>query len=768
MASFGLALGIPTIASAGFLANNQQYKVKVTGGCMAFGNCTTQTQNVGTGSFTITTDATGNAYTVGSYSGIDYTGTPGGLFKTAGPVAGNGTVAASGQMDLNFTGRTGNAQFFPQYAGAAWNLDNNTKVSSTGVYEGYTTASDHNLNPNTGAVGLTLAGSNLVATPGGFSGKLVSVGNVGKAWIAFDGTPYSEVYNIILTEFNAPPVAKNDSSSVAINSTVKILVVQNDSDVDVPASPPLLVPTDATVNLPSPKSAKGGVLTNNGDGSITYSSVGTGLAVGQSDTFQYTLTDTTGKTSNPATVTIQMTASLNTPPVATGGAVTVLEDSSVSILASNVATDVDIPAQTLTFLNVSSAQHGVITTNSGSTSLTYTPNLNYSGSDQFSYKISDGFGGTSNQGTVNITITHVNHNPVCPDVALSTGTDKVLTINAATRLIAKCTDIDGDKVSFSTETQPVNSGAMIADNGAGTLTYTPAKGFKGNDSFTFTVIDGKGGSATATATIKVGPQFGNFTMLTPAPGGATFGGTNDVVFTWDGKFDKDASDTNFSHMTITSAKPQQFFNFIWTAHNIRVFGPGTYTFDTTCTVADYSNGITKCNHPLQGKQTKQFITMKVGPNQVGAHILFDWNKAKNIDVVNVWDKNAVWNRHGKTGTQNQLFAGAAGVAPDPAAKWAFVSTDVNGDGFNGSPMIDGPFIGYYANFNSIVNLPLGSTIGKANTVDVKPVAHTAGNTKISSNKIGSNSGLASLNLLTLFATLSTLLSLRWLGKKHKQ
>jgi len=240
------------------------------------------------------------------------------------------------------------------------------------------------------------------------------------------------------------------------------------------------------------------------------------------------------------------------------------------------------------------------------------------------------------------------------------------------------------------------------------------------------------------------------------------GGTNDIVFTWDGKFDKDASDTNIKHMTITSVKPQPFFSFIWHAHNIRVFGPGTYKFDTTCTVADYSKGITTCNRPFTKGQTKQFITMTVGPNQVGAHILFDWRVAKNIDVVNVWDKNASWNRHSKTGIKNKLFAGTAGVAPDPAAKWALVSTDVNGDGFNGSPMVDGPFIGYYANFNSMVNLPLGSTIESAKNGNVKPLAHTQGGTKIG------NSGLASLSLLSLFAALSTLLGLRWLGKKNQK
>ena len=183
-------------AQAGFLGNSATYTVSVSGGCFAFGDCTTLAQNVGTGTFTITTDATGSAFSVGSYSGLDFTGTPGGLFETGGPVAGSGTVSDTGQLDLDFTGRTGTAQYFPAYAGAAWNLDDSTKVTSTGVYEGFSTGADSNIDPSTGLTSLTLTGTNLVATASGFTGTLVSVGNVGSQWVAFDGTPYSEVYTL--------------------------------------------------------------------------------------------------------------------------------------------------------------------------------------------------------------------------------------------------------------------------------------------------------------------------------------------------------------------------------------------------------------------------------------------------------------------------------------------------------------------------------------------------------------------------------------------
>lgn len=194
------------VSQAAFFDPNATYTVEVTGGCFAFGNCTTGAQNVGTGSFTLSTDGTGAAFTVGSYSGINYTGTPGGLFQTGGTVNGTGTVSDQGQLDLNFTGRTGTAQFFPQYAGAEWNRDNGV-ASGTGQYEGFTTGTDSNVDPGTGGVSLTLNGQNLAFCPvcQAFTGTLVSVGNVGSAWGAFAGTPYSEVFNIAITGGGAPP-----------------------------------------------------------------------------------------------------------------------------------------------------------------------------------------------------------------------------------------------------------------------------------------------------------------------------------------------------------------------------------------------------------------------------------------------------------------------------------------------------------------------------------------------------------------------------------
>ena len=217
-------------------------------------------------------------------------------------------------------------------------------------------------------------------------------------------------------------------------------------------------------------------------------------------------------------------------------------------------------------------------------------------------------------------------------------------------------------------------------------------------SFTTAAPPVAGTACTPVATVPIGS---NFTMLTG--GGVPFGGTNDVTYTIDtSNLNTSVSGTNFN-MTLASAAPWPFFGYTWTAHDIRVFGPGDYTFDTTCTVAQIQSGVSNCNNPLGPGQTQRYLTMHVGAGQLGAHMLFDWNVTQNIDVANVWNQNSTWNSD-PLGSKNDLWTGdlwggPSGVTLNPNTTWQYVSTDNDGNGVNGIAMVDGPFIGFSANFN---------------------------------------------------------------------
>ncbi len=90
---------------------------------------------------------------------------------------------------------------------------------------------------------------------------------------------------------------------------------------------------------------------------------------------------------------------VNTAPVAHNDTATVTENSSVNIAVLNNDSDAD--EDTLSISTVGSPANG--TANKNGAQITYTPNNDYTGTDSFTYVISDGNGGTATA-TVNVTV----------------------------------------------------------------------------------------------------------------------------------------------------------------------------------------------------------------------------------------------------------------------------------------------------------------------------------------------------------------------------
>lgn len=184
------------------------------------------------------------------------------------------------------------------------------------------------------------------------------------------------------------------------------------------------------------------------------------------------------------------------------------------------------------------------------------------------------------------------------------------------------------------------------------------------------------------------------------------GGTNDVVFTWDGTLNTAVSGA-VSNATITS--DEAFFGQLWYAHDVTLYAPGTYTIFDDCPpgVADCGAG-----NP---------VTFTVGPDQIGVHMLVDWLINTNIDVINVWNKNLPWVAENPgslfyTGLDNGFgctppLGGSCVIDGLPNTEdtiFGLISTDVNGDGVPGLPMTDGPFTGISPNFNLNIGPPAPS------------------------------------------------------------
>ncbi|MFP5212286.1 MAG: PKD domain-containing protein [Acidobacteriota bacterium] len=132
---------------------------------------------------------------------------------------------------------------------------------------------------------------------------------------------------------------------------------------------------------------------------------------------------------------------------------------------------------------------------SGTTrTVTLTPSRDRSGVARVTLTVSDGTDTAST--SFNLTVTAVNDKPVAVDQAVST--------NADTRvpLILEATDVEGDVLSYSVVARPTHG--TLSGN-APNLTYMPASGYTGADSFTFHAKDAAVFSNTGTVSITVKP-----------------------------------------------------------------------------------------------------------------------------------------------------------------------------------------------------------------------------------------------------------------------
>jgi hypothetical protein len=70
-------------------------------------------------------------------------------------------------------------------------------------------------------------------------------------------------------------------------------------------------------------------------------------------------------------------------------------------------------------------------------------------------------------------------------------------------VLANDNDVEGDTLTATLSTDP--GSGVVNMHPDGSFTYTPNENFNGDDSFEYTVSDGNGGTASATATINVMP-----------------------------------------------------------------------------------------------------------------------------------------------------------------------------------------------------------------------------------------------------------------------
>ncbi len=283
------------------------------------------------------------------------------------------------------------------------------------------------------------------------------------------------------------------------------------------------------------------------------------------DTVTVTVTDAKGAaTTQAVTVTV---SPRNTAP--TGAKATVGTPNATTGIVTGTVTATDADKDPLTYSAPASTSKGTVAITAAG-AFTYTPtttarqNAGKTGAtaadkaDTFTVTVTDGYGGTTTAAvTVAISPAAVNRAPVF-------GIPTVDNPNASTGVVTgavKATDADGDLLTYLGSSTTSKGSAVV--NAGGTFTYTPtatarhaaakngATTAEKTDSFTVTVTDGKGGTATVPVTVAISPANAAPIAGTPS---ATTNPTTGIVSGNVNAVDPDKDALTYLAGSATSAK----------------------------------------------------------------------------------------------------------------------------------------------------------------------------------------------------------------------
>jgi VCBS repeat-containing protein len=212
------------------------------------------------------------------------------------------------------------------------------------------------------------------------------------------------------------------------------------------------------------------------------------------------LSDFGNATQGPTGITpvglVQFTPS-NQAPVANNDAYSVAEDTGLTVPAPGVlGNDTDTNGNALTVVLVNGPAHGTLTLHANG-AFTYTPNPNFNGTDQFTYKATDG-AQDSNQAVVTITVSAVND----PPVALADGPVLGLVGQPVKMDASASTDPEGAALTFRWDFG--DGTTLVTPQAISSHTYASA----GTFAVTLVVNDGQLDSAPFTTQATIGMPGG--------------------------------------------------------------------------------------------------------------------------------------------------------------------------------------------------------------------------------------------------------------------
>ncbi len=269
-----------------------------------------------------------------------------------------------------------------------------------------------------------------------------------------------------------------------------------------PAAPGVLVndtfpdgaPTITVDNLPQHGTLTGGIV--NANGTFTYTPAANYFGP---DSFTYHLTNAAGQTSPSVTVSLTVIAVADAP-VAMDDSFQTLEDTPLAVNDSGVlANDTNVDKDTLHAKLAKGPLHGSVVLNSDGT-FTYTPSLNYNGSDSFTYYAVNTSLSSATPATVTIDVVAVPDAPTAANDSYSLLEDTTLTVPAP-GILLNDTNVDGGLPTISIDNGTLHGGLNVGTDGK--VTYVPMPNYFGTDSFTYHLTNAASGLTSGTATVTL-------------------------------------------------------------------------------------------------------------------------------------------------------------------------------------------------------------------------------------------------------------------------
>ncbi|NVK24869.1 MAG: tandem-95 repeat protein, partial [Gammaproteobacteria bacterium] len=235
-----------------------------------------------------------------------------------------------------------------------------------------------------------------------------------------------------------------------------------------------------------------------GDTRLALTSTSASFENKAADNYFIVITGVDGTGESAFSEQIVLINNLNQVPTADNLSFTTLEDQP---LTGNLLTAQQNDYETL-ILNIEAVSApslgSLVLSETGA--FTYTPNANVTGTDQFSYELSNE-AGLSAQGIVEITITAVNDAPVALADNYTLNADASSLTITAPGLLANDSDIDGDNLSVVAEPVIAPTLGELSLSSDGSFVYTPSERFVNFDTFTYQISDAAGETSDAIVTI---------------------------------------------------------------------------------------------------------------------------------------------------------------------------------------------------------------------------------------------------------------------------